>query len=197
MRRVLAVVEGFTERTVVEQVIAPYLGARQLSIHPKVLGKPGHKGGIRSFDAVAKEILALMRQEATSVVTTFLDFYGLPASWPGLQEAPGKKAIETATSVEKAMALALQEKSPQDIGDLTRVIPYVQMHEIEALLFADVKAMAAVFEGLISNYISRKFFNSVVNARKSTITRTPPRQNVSKQRFPATGKEQASGLTLR
>ena len=65
MHRVLTVVEGFTERAIVEQTLAPYLGARGLSLHAKVIGKPGHKGGVRSFEAVRKEILALLKQERT------------------------------------------------------------------------------------------------------------------------------------
>jgi hypothetical protein len=56
MHRVLTVVEGFTERTIVQQSFAPYLGSRGLSLHAKVIGKPGHKGGVRSFETVGKEI---------------------------------------------------------------------------------------------------------------------------------------------
>jgi len=70
------------------------LGARGLSLHAKVIGKPGHKGGVRNFDAVRKEILALLRQERGSHVSTFFDYYGLPANGPGVQEAQGKKAHE-------------------------------------------------------------------------------------------------------
>src|SRR3989442_11557036 len=75
MHRVLTVVEGFTERAIVEQTFAPYLGVRGLSLHAKVIGKPGHKGGVRSFEAVRKEILALLRQERGSRVSTMFDYY--------------------------------------------------------------------------------------------------------------------------
>src|SRR2546428_1890987 len=89
MHRVLTVVEGFTERTIVQQTFAPYLAARGVSVHAKVIGKPGHKGGVRSFQAVRKEILALLRQERGSRVSTMFDYYGLPEGWPGVQEAKG------------------------------------------------------------------------------------------------------------
>jgi hypothetical protein len=74
MHRVLTVVEGFTERTIVEQTFASYLGSRGVSLHAKVIGKPGHKGGVRNFDAVRKEILALLKQERASHVGTFFDY---------------------------------------------------------------------------------------------------------------------------
>ena len=145
MHRVLAVVEGFTERTIVEQTFAPYVGARGLSLHAKVIGKPGHKGGIRSFEAVRKEILALLRQERNSHVSTFFDYYGLPENWPGVREAKGKKAREIAAIVETAMRSEVQRKMDAS-DDPSRFVPYVQMHEVEALLCSDPKVMANVFE---------------------------------------------------
>lgn len=145
MHRVLTVVEGFTERAVVEQTFAPYLGARGLSVHAKVIGKPGHKGGVRNFEAVRKEILALLRQERSSHVSTFFDYYGLPEDWPGVRAAKGKKARDIAAIVEAAMRGEVQSKMDA-AGDPSRFAPYVQMHEMEALLFSDPKVMATVFE---------------------------------------------------
>jgi len=145
MHRVLTVVEGFTERAIVEQAFAPYLGARGLSVHAKVIGKPGHKGGVRNFEAVRKEILALLNQERGSHVSTFFDYYGLPENWPGVQQAKGKKAREIAAIVETAMHGAVESKMDAS-DDPSRFLPYVQMHEAEALLFSDTKVMSDVFE---------------------------------------------------
>jgi hypothetical protein len=145
MRRVLTIVEGFTERTVIEQTFAPYLGERGISLHAKIIGKPGHKGGIRSFESVCKEVLALLRQEPESYVSTFFDYYGLPQNWPGLLQAKGLRSREAAAKVELAMRREIAPKvDASDEPD--RFIPYVQMHEIEALLFSDPKIMACAFE---------------------------------------------------
>src|SRR2546423_11474448 len=141
MHRVLTVVEGFTERTIIEQTFAPYLAARGLSLHAKIIGKPGHKGGIRNFEAVRKEILALLNQERSSHVSTFFDFYGLPKNWPGLQPAAGKNAREIAAIVEASMRSAVELKMEAS-DDPSRFVPYVQMHETEALLFSDTSIMA-------------------------------------------------------
>jgi hypothetical protein len=145
MRRVLTVVEGFTERTIVEQTFAPYLGAKGLSLHAKVIGKPGHKGGIRSFEAVPKEILALLKQERDSHVSTFFDFYGLPGNWPGTGQTEGKKAREMAAVVEAAMRADVSSKMDSS-DDVSRFVPYIQMHELEALLFSDTKILAGGLE---------------------------------------------------
>jgi hypothetical protein len=147
MNRVLVIVEGQTERAVLERVLAPYLSARGLWLYAKILGRPGHKGGIRSFEAARKEILALLKQEPSSCVSTFFDYYGLPEDWPGLSQAKGKWARDTAVMVEQAMHGAVALK--MDFTDIPRrFIPYVQMHELEALLFAAPEIMASVFERL-------------------------------------------------
>ena len=145
MHRVLTVVEGFTERTILEQTVAPYPALRGVSLHAKVVGKPGHKGGVRSFESVRKEIVALLRQEPGSHVSTFFDYYGLPTDWPGVPQAKGKKAREIAAIVETAMRSEIESKIDSS-DDPSRFVPYVQMHELEALLFADTRVMASVFE---------------------------------------------------
>jgi hypothetical protein len=145
MNRVLIIVEGPTERAVVEQVLAPHFGERGLSLHAKVLGKPGHKGGIRNFDAVRKEVTALLNQERRSFVSTFFDYYGLPATWPGINEARGRTGREKAGAVETAMLENLRSMRVES-ESLNRFLPYVQMHELEALLFSDPRIMANTFE---------------------------------------------------
>ena len=153
MNRVLIIVEGSTERAVVEQVLAPHFGERNLSLHAKVLGKPGHKGGIRNFEAVRKEVSALLNQERRSFVSTFFDYYGLPANWPGISEAQGKPAQDKARLVETAMFENIRSTLAES-DNPSRFLPYVQMHELEALLFADPKVMASAFErpGLASSF---------------------------------------------
>jgi hypothetical protein len=145
MNRVLILVEGPTERAVVEQVFAPYFGPRSLWLYARVVGKPGHKGGIRSFEAVRKEVSALLNQESNSLVSTFFDYYGLPATWPGIKEARGRTATEKARIVESAMRDELRKIVWESVN-LDRFLPHIQMHELETLLFANPQIMASAFE---------------------------------------------------
>jgi hypothetical protein len=97
---------------------------------------------------VHKEILALLKQERASHVSTFFDYYGLPDNWPGVHQAKGRKAAqEIAGIVEAAMRDQVAAKM-ESSDDSSRFVPYVQMHEVEALLFSDTKIMANVFERL-------------------------------------------------
>lgn len=148
-RRVLAVVEGPTEFSVLNSTVAAHLGARGVYFYPKIVGRPGHKGGVyRSFASVAKEIVNLFKQEPQAVVTTFFDFYAMPDDWPGVSEAKrakqqGHQTGDIAAIVERAMAEVIGEQT-RDLQTPT-FIPYVQMHELESLLFAGPQEMADVF----------------------------------------------------
>jgi len=149
-KRVLAVVEGATELSVLNSAVAPHLGSLGVYLYPKIVGRPGHKGGVyRSFESVAKEIVTLFKQEPHAAVTTFFDFYAMPESWPGVKEAKemkknGRPTGEIATAVENAWAGVIT-KETEDFAPPTSFIPYVQMHELEALLYAGPKEMAEVF----------------------------------------------------
>jgi hypothetical protein len=143
MNRVLVLVEGPTERAIFQSVFAPDLGNRNISLCPRVIGQPGHKGGNR-FDVVRQEVRKLFHQEPGIFVTTFFDYYALGRDWPGMAEIKGKNLKTSRDILEQALA----DTVAGDMGNKfnsTRFIPYVQFHELEGLLFADPAEMAAVF----------------------------------------------------
>jgi len=139
--RVLALVEGYTERAFVSEVLAPELGRLGIDLRARIVGKVGHKGGVRRFESVRKDLCALLRQEPRSFVTTMFDYYGLPSDWPGLAGAKGKPPLMAARCVEEAMARDICA-AMGDPFEKARFIPYVQMHEFEALLFSAPAALA-------------------------------------------------------
>ena len=146
MSRVLVLVEGPTERAVVQKVFAPYLGARGIDIHARVVGRPGHKGGVRrSFQPVIRELTALLKQEPGSIVTTFFDYYAMPPEWPGVRDANGLSPTRIPQVIEPALHGVITSEFGNSYNPV-RFIPYVQMHELEALLFSDPAVMALAFE---------------------------------------------------
>jgi len=105
--RVLILVEGPTERAIVHQVIAPALAINRVFLYPRIVGKPGHKGGNR-FQTVRRELRNLLLQEPNSTVTMLFDYYGLPDDWPGIMDTKGKDAAEVPNIVEAAIAEVIQ-----------------------------------------------------------------------------------------
>lgn len=147
MSRVLMLVEGQTERAIVEHVIAPSLESNGVYIYPRVSGKPGHKGG-NKFSTVRRELKALIRQEPSSMVTMLFDYYGLSNDWPGLERAKGQKPDNVVKILEPEISAAIAEEVGTQFNP-SRFIPYIQLHEIESLLFSGPKEMASVFQNPI------------------------------------------------
>lgn len=144
MSRVLILVEGPTERAIVDQVFAPELGAQGVYLYPRVVGKPGHKGGNR-FAPVLRELKALMRQEPGSVVTMLFDYYGLSGDWPSINTAQGMPPDAVPGILEPAIAAAVAREIGRDFN-ANLFIPYIQMHEVESLLFSGPAEMAVIFQ---------------------------------------------------
>ena len=145
MGRVLLVVEGQTERAGFQQAdVAMQFYLAGFSVHPKVVGKPGHKGGVRAFEKVLSEIVALLKQEPQSKISTFFDFYALPLeTWPGYPQSTALPPAQAVAQIEAGMTAAVNAALPNLMPG--RFVPYIQLFEFEALLFSDPARMALAF----------------------------------------------------
>ena len=140
MSRLLVHVEGQTEESFVNQILAPHLYARgYISVSARLLGNArqrSQRGGIRNWDLVREGILHHLRQDGGVFVTTMVDYYGLPHTWPGRAKAPSLPFLDRASAVEREL---LDDVSARMGGsfDSQRFVPYIVMHEFEGLLFSD------------------------------------------------------------
>ena len=141
MTRLLAHVEGQTEETFVNEVLGPHLVACGYeSVSARLIGaRKRGRGGIPAWESARDGILKHMRDDRTVIVTTMIDYYGMPAS--GNRAWPGRELAQGAVTVEGAMF--------NDVAGLLgdglrpdRFIPFVTMHEFEALLFSDCERFA-------------------------------------------------------
>lgn len=89
MKKVLILVEGQSEETFVKRVLSPHLLNLEVLIVPTIISTkrvksgPSFKGGIPSYAKVRKELKRLLGDSSAALVTTMVDFYGLPGSFPG------------------------------------------------------------------------------------------------------------------
>lgn len=136
MSRVLVFVEGSTELTFVREIVAPHLSQFGLTATPTLAGKPG-SGGVPPFSRLLGEVVALLRNDSNIICTTMFDFYGMPSNWPQRVEAATVSSHQQkALLVENGVAEAVYREMGRSFNR-NRFIPYVQMHEFEALLFSD------------------------------------------------------------
>ncbi len=137
MARLYLFAEGKTEQAFADTVLKPHLAEFAVYLHRPVLRKHSekkgdHRGGGRKYAPMKHDILCFLLQEKSGDVffTTMIDLYAINADFPGLEDA--EKLRHTP---EKRVEF-LEESFARDIGD-PRFVPYIQLHEFEAYLFAD------------------------------------------------------------
>ncbi len=142
MKQVLVYVEGQTEETFVRDVLAPHLFTTcSIFVIPTLARtkrtKSGQtfKGGIVSYGQVKKDLRNLLNTPNVALVTTMIDYYGLPDDFPGISTLP------TGTLSERVRAL--QDAFAMDIGS-QRFLPFLVLHEFEALVLTEPEHLADV-----------------------------------------------------
>ena len=126
--------EGLTEQNFVTQVLAPHLRPFDVFSRAESLLR-GH-GGVVPFNVLRKAIKSdVGRSRDHQFVTTMIDLYALP-EFPGAEKVHGESVMQRVSRIESGMAEALPNP---------RFIPYVQVHEFEALVFVDLDALPREF----------------------------------------------------
>ena len=139
MSRVRVLVEGQTEETFVNDILSPHLNQMGIYPHAFLFRK---RGGSFAYQRARKEILNSLKEDNARICTTMVDFYGMPTDWPGRTESQSCRNYQDKA---KGVEQALSEDIAAEMGDSwnpAQLIPYVQMHEFEALLFSDTSILA-------------------------------------------------------
>lgn len=146
--RLLIHVEGQTEESFVNNVLASYLLDHGFSsVGARLVGNArqrARRGGIRAWPSVRKGIANHLMSDRSCAATTMVDYYGLPqdgeGKWPGRREAATLPFERRARHVEDACMCDLSKHVRPDVG--RRLVPFVMIHEFEALLFSDCRRFA-------------------------------------------------------
>jgi hypothetical protein len=167
MDRLLIHVEGETEETFVNEVLAPHLyNHGYLKVSARLLGNArqrARRGGIRGWNTVRNDIINHLKEDDGCLATTMVDYYALPQTgekaWPGREIASNLPYPQKASTVENALQFDIQ----QDGFSNNRFIPFVIMHEFEGLLFSDCTKFA---EGICRPELTAQF-QEIRNAFKT------------------------------
>jgi hypothetical protein len=143
MGKVLILVEGQTEEKFVKKLLGPHLQAFGVYLvvilltTKRVKNGANFKGGIISYAKIKQNLYQLFHDSSAQAVTTLFDYYGLPNDFPGLKSIQKLDCYQQAEHVEAAFK--------EDINE-SRLIPYLQLHEFEGLLFSSPVTIATPFE---------------------------------------------------
>ena len=134
MNRIVFIVEGDTEIQFVENQIIPYLqekcgyhtpmNAQKITTNKK----KNCKGGNVGIEYLRNEIRKIAASGDT-FITTLLDFFRLPNDFPNYTTDKTK-----VTEIEQGLTATMTH-----IVSHNRFLPYIQLHEVEALMFIKVE----------------------------------------------------------
>lgn len=139
---VVVLVEGPTEQKFVKGILSPYLANKQVFLTPIALDKPGEKGGDVKFARAKNDIERHLKQRSDTWLTLLVDYYGIRSDWPGYHDSKAKSDhAEKARAMNEATLAKVCELFSEQ-GAERRFIPYVSMHELEALYFSNTTLLA-------------------------------------------------------
>lgn len=135
MTRLNVICEGQTEARFVQDALAPHLLPYNVYANPI----PFSGGGYNNYDKLKPKIVSVLNADKEAYVTTMIDLYGL-SKYPGENRDKSTTPIQKVQLIEQAIAddiLSMDKLYNQ------KFIPYLQLHEFEALLFADPQQLEA------------------------------------------------------
>lgn len=148
MKIIHVLCEGQTEQGFVENVLKPYLIANGVAAVKSVMVftsmKKNARGGVVSYQKVVNDIDILMKSNNDNdserhIFTTMFDLYALPGDFPGCDESQSiTNKYARVEAIEKAFA---------DCISSDRFIPYIQLHEFEALVLCGLDFLKDMYKG--------------------------------------------------
>ncbi|GAA5522202.1 DUF4276 family protein [Aliifodinibius salicampi] len=137
MIRVHILVEGDTEESFVNRILAPHFARTNIvttvnRVTTKTDYRSGrvYRGGLSTFGKVENELTKLLNEDDSRYVTTMFDLYAIPNDFPHYSIAMNEQnGSAKAITIERGLISHFDNR---------RFIPYIQTHEFESLLFSDV-----------------------------------------------------------
>ena len=145
-------VEGQEEELFVNRVLRGHLSSFRVVVQKPVLAATSFRvgdddnaevtvGGVTNYDAIRNDVLNQVATgdiAAADVLTTLIDLYALPLTFPGSEEA----VAQGLTGGKKA--LHIEQAWKADIG-CANFFPYIQVHEFEALILTRPSVLQAYY----------------------------------------------------
>lgn len=148
MSRLIIIVEGDTEKEFVKTMLLPFFIEK--GFYSVDCFKVKHsRGGLSKYEHVKKDLLNTV-YETDAVVTTLFDFYALPTDFPKFKDSIKiKDKNERLNFLEKAIKDDIELSQSRRFDNL---LPYLQLHEFETLIFSAITGIKALFESTEADF---------------------------------------------
>ncbi len=165
--------EGQTEERFVKDVLKPYFAIHGIVVKCRLLvtsKKKGTRGGMFSYTQAKNDLTRWMKEmehrgSEAHFFTTMFDFYALPDGFPNM--------VQAATIADPYLRIAaIEDAFKQDMGS-DRFVPYIQLHEFEALMFCDIAKLADEYPKCSKEIESLKDVLAKYNGNPELIDQSP------------------------
>lgn len=157
MIRVNITAEGFSEELFVSRILRPHLLSFNVYVEcRKVLTnrKLRKRGGIVSYGKFRNDVVQWIAECSPDVYhTSLIDLYGLSTDFPKYKEASKLKPYDKVALIEQGIA--------ENVNHY-KFIPFVQLHEYEAMLFSHSELMEEFLS--LYNKLPAKCFQSIIQS---------------------------------
>lgn len=142
MKKVLVLVEGQSEEWFIKNILNPNFNLKNIYFIPTILttkrliSGPNYKGGVTSYQKIRRDLLRLFSDTSATIVTILIDYYGLPDDFPGFLSRPTSNCYERVEFLENKFQEDINRKN---------FLPYLQLHEFEALILSNIESFKKVF----------------------------------------------------
>jgi len=129
MTRLNIVVEGQAEETFVREILYHHLIQFGVFATPrKVFHSASSRGGVSQYSKIHMDVSLWCKQDQSAFVSSFFDLYALPKDFPSRQKASKESDVYKKIALLEAAFAASVSKA--------NFIPYLQLHEYEALILS-------------------------------------------------------------
>lgn len=132
MKRIEIIVEGQTEQEFITTILAPYLYDHGVGVVTPICIRTSAtgRGGFPNYEYLRNDVRrALASKDSNLVVSMFVDYFRVPK-----KHMPGYEIWGNEQNHFRQVEM-MEAEIGRDIAD-RRFVPYIQMHEFEALLFS-------------------------------------------------------------
>ncbi len=149
MNPIYVLCEGKTEQNFVNQILGEYLYNKyQIERIYGIMANTSKnaKGGSLSYSRYKNEVQDLLKREENAIITSLIDYYKLQTDFPdytAIQSTNIQDKAEKVSQLEQSIARDIKHK---------RFLPYIQLHEFEALLFSSING----FDNLVGLDLKKK-----------------------------------------
>ena len=147
--------EGQTELRFASKVLATYLVVKGIVVLPQLLitsRKKNARGGVLSYQQAKRDLTFMIRgardnEQEVHYFTSMFDLYALSDDFPGFAEASALKDYSQVAKLEEAFG--------KDVN-CYKFIPYIQLHEFEALVLCNIDGLKDIYPNASKKLIELK-----------------------------------------